>query len=398
MRVLVVLPYGPTRTRVRARMLLEELTRTHQVSIFALAWNDDDREALEAWADRGVSVRITAHTKLAVGRIAITGPTRPLQRLVSTSPMLTQAVRHELASARAVGVPYDAVHIEHLRGAAAVDLLSGLGTRTVLDAVDCIAELARLTREHSTSLAARCLARAEEGPTRRFEAQLVQAVDAVTVVAERDRAALAHGANGATIDVIPNGVTRLPAPVPLTGDPVVIFTGKLSYHANQAAAQRLIDSIWPRVRALLPDAQLRIAGADAPRWLLRQHGAQGIAIHDGPNDLTALIADARVSVAPIVYSVGIQNKVLEAMACGVPVIASPSAMDGLLTAARVALLGADDDVEFARHIVRLLSDVSYARSIGIAGYEYVAAHHSWPSVARAFERLYLAPTWEEKAA
>lgn len=398
MRVLVVLPYGPSRTRVRARMLLEELVGTHQVSVFALAWNDDDREALESWSSRGVTVRITAHTKRAMMRAAVTRPRRPLQRLISTSAMLARAVRQELASARDTGVPYDVVHIEHLRGAAAVDLLSGLGTRTVLDAVDCIAELARLTQQHGSSVVTRVLARAEEAPTRRYETHLIQAVDAVTVVAERDRAALNHSATGARIEVIPNGVTCLPSPSSITEDPVVIFSGKLSYHANQAAARRLLDGIWPRVRMAIPEARLIIAGADAPRWILNHHGCHGIAVHDGPRDLMSLIASARVSVAPIAYSVGIQNKILEAMACGIPVVATSSAMNGLLPAAGGTLLQADDDDQLARHIAQLLSDTALTHALGRAGYDYVAAHHSWASVAHAFERLYIDAKQAEMAA
>ncbi|HUG14181.1 MAG TPA: hypothetical protein VMM78_04110 [Thermomicrobiales bacterium] len=158
-------------------------------------------------------------------------------------------------------------------------------TRTVLDAVDCVAELARLTQRHNPSRLTRLLARVEERPTRRFETALVRAADAVTVVAQRDRTAIAQHAREAVIEVVPNGVARCPSPVFITDDPIAIFTGKLSYHANQAAIRRLLDGIWPRVRATLPNARLLIAGADAPRWLMRQDGMRGIAIHDGPHDL-----------------------------------------------------------------------------------------------------------------
>lgn len=379
-------------------MLLEELTRRHQVSVFALAWDDADREALELWQARGAKVHITPHGKRAMVRAVVTHPQRPLQRLIATSADLARAVRHELRSAQAIDLPYDVVHIEHLRGAAAVDILSGLGTRVVLDAVDCIAELARLTRQHNPSQITRLLARSEEGPTRRYEIALVEAADAVTVVAERDRAALSRDTETASISVVPNGVMCLSSPVPLTQEPIAIFSGKLSYHANQAAVQRLLSNVWPRVQAAVPEARLIIAGADAPRWLLRHDGTHGVSIHDSPENLKSLIASARVSVAPIVYSVGIQNKVLEAMACGVPVVATSSALNGLLPAANGTLLYADDDVLFAFHIARLLSDTSDAQRLGKAGYDYVASHHSWSSVAQSFESLYVGPSRVERAA
>jgi glycosyltransferase involved in cell wall biosynthesis len=398
LRILVVLPYGPSLTRVRSRMLLDELARRHQLTLVGLAWGEDDRRALEAWRERGVEVRVVPHGLSTWVRAAVGDPRRPLQQVVSTSPALARVVRDTLRGAANAGRPYDAVHVEHLRGAAAVDLLAGLDAWTVFDAVDCIAELARLTRRHNPNLLTRTVARVEEPRTRRLETALIASADVVTVVAERDRQALGAAGGLERIVVVPNGVDRLPHPVELTSEPVAIFTGKLSYHANQAAARRIVDAIWPAVRAAIPDARLAIAGAGAPRWLLVRHGRDGISVYDSPPDVLDLIARARLALAPMVYSVGIQNKILEAMACGVPVVATATATAGLVDEGAGALARADDDATFAGQVIRLLEDMPLAVAIGRAGYEYAGRYHSWAAAADRLDALYAREYAVEKAA
>jgi glycosyltransferase involved in cell wall biosynthesis len=104
--------------------------------------------------------------------------------------------------------------------------------------------------------------------------------------------------------------------------------------------------------------------------------------------LAPLIARARVALAPTVYSVGIQNKVLEALAEGVPVVATPSALAGLPSAAREFVLSGDTPAAFAAAAIRLLRDDALAANLGAAGHAYVRRHLTWSAAAVAFEALY----------
>jgi polysaccharide biosynthesis protein PslH len=387
-RLLIVLPYGPSPTRVRSRMLLEALARRHEVTLLALAWDAADRAALAEWRARGLPVRVVPHPRAARLRAALGDPRRPLQQIVATSPPLAREARALLAEAAARRRPYDALHVEHLRGAAALGLGPGLPVRVVFDAVDCIAELARLTRQHHPARVVRGVAAIEEGRTRHLEASLTAAADCVAVAAGRDRAALLRGGAPDRIAVIPNGVPiveRAPAP---PGEPVAIFTGKLSYHANQVALRLLLAEIWPRVRAAIPAARLIIAGAEPPGWVARAAGRDGVELIAAPPAMEPLIAGARVALAPTVYSVGIQNKVLEAMACGVPVVATPSAAAGLLPQADGSYLLGESVPRFAHEVVRVLGDPALAAQLGDSGRAYVREHHSWERAADQFAALY----------
>ena len=369
-------------------MLLETLAPRHEITLVALAWNATDRAALAAWQARGLAIRAIPHGRAVQVRNLRGDPRRPLQQIVATSPALARAVRALLAEAAAGQRPFDAIHVEHLRGASALQLGPALGARTILDAVDCIAELARLTQRHNPGRLARLLATIDEGRTRRLEAFFTAAADVTTVVADRDREALIEGGAGGRIVVVPNGVPRFERPGELTRDPVAIFTGKLSYHANQAALRLLLGAIWPRVRALLPTARLIVAGAEPPGWLRRAAGRDGVSLHGDVAEMLPLIARARVALAPTVYGVGIQNKVLEAMACGVPVVATPSAVEGLLPAARGCALIAADPASFAGHVARIMADDQLAAGVGEAGRAYVRAWHDWERTAAYFEMLY----------
>jgi glycosyltransferase involved in cell wall biosynthesis len=369
-------------------MLLESLARHHDITLVALAWGPADRAALDEWRGRGLEVHIVHHPRTAQLRGLLGDPRRPLQQVASSSPAMARLVRDLITRAALQGRPYDAIHVEHIRGAVALGLPIHPGVRTIFDAVDCIADLARLTRRHNPRPSLRLLAALEEARTRRLEALLVAAADATTVVADRDRAALVAGGAPDHIAVIPNGMPVVNAPSAPADEPVAIFTGKLSYHANQAALRLLLASIWPRVRAALPQARLIVAGAEPPAWLGAHHERAGVAVIANPPEMLPLIARARVALAPMVYGVGVQNKVLEAMACGVPVVATRFGVAGLTTAAQDRFLLADTTAAFAERTVRLLTDAALARRIGLDGRDYACRFHSWERSASLFEALY----------
>lgn len=390
MRVLFALPYGPGPTRVRSRKILEELARRHALTLVGLAWNDEDVASLEAWRGTGVEVRIVDHRKRAQLGALVRRPHRPLQGSISRSAPFARVVRELIWRERATGKPFDALHVEHYRGASAIDLFQPIeGLRVVYDAVDCLAQLAELTSIHSPNPLVKRLARLEAGPTRDEEDALLMRADVITVVAERDRAAMLRGRRMDHVHVVPNGVDLNPQPATLSREPVAVFSGKLSYHANQAAARWLLADIWPEVRRAVPDARLRVAGADPPHWLVDASGRDGVEVIANPLDMTAVLDASRVAVAPVVYSVGIQNKVLEAMAAGLPVVATQSAGAGLLPASAGTFALADDAHAFAREVVRLLVDDAAAAALGRDGYDYVRKYHSWPGVVDRFEQLYV---------
>ena len=392
MRVLYVTPYVPSPVRVRPFQLIRALAALgHEVHLVALQPPED------AWADldtlghvlAGVEVLplTRAQTILNAARALPTG--RPLQAAYADWPH----ARVRLAEVAAAVRP-DVIHVEHLRGAALAQELGG-GVPLVLDAVDSISRLCDLAARHAPGRGQRLVARLERGATRRFEKRLPAIFDRIVVTSRADADAFRDvGVTEADLGrfaVVPNGVDlEYFGPLaPSPGRPTVLFSGKLSYHANAAAALRLATRVMPEVWRARPDTGLLLAGKDPPRVIRDLARDPRVEVTGYLNDLRPCFGRATVSAAPLVYGVGVQNKVLEALACARPVVTTPE-VSGALGGAMDFVLEARDDAGTAGAIVRLLDDDSLRVRLGNAGRAYVERHHHWRSSAERLVDTYLA--------
>ena len=403
MRLLFITPYAPTPIRTRPYNLLRALRRRGHALTLVTPWeNDAERAALHTLAREGVTVvtaQLTrARTALNLARALVSG--RPLQALYCWEPGLAGQL------AAPPGGPFEAAHIEHLRG-----VEYGLALRqaqpdlpTVWDSVDCISGLFEQAAQSSRSHFGRWVSRLELPRTRRYERQAVRRFHRVLVPSANEAAGLARleaqaagqGPNGAEararVTVLPNGVdlehfqpgsgAREPA--------TVVLTGKMSYHANVTAAHHLITSIMPHVWATHPEVTVNIVGSQPPAAVraLGERHAPRVRVAGYVADLRPDLQTATLAVAPMAYGAGIQNKVLEAMACGTPVVASPQAVAALHARVGEDVLVAEDALAFAAAIGQVLNDPALARRLGDSGRRYVAGHHDWDVVAQRLQDIY----------
>jgi glycosyltransferase involved in cell wall biosynthesis len=228
---------------------------------------------------------------------------------------------------------------------------------------------------------------------RRFEATAFRRFGKVIVVSEGDRDALLELDSGIRIEVIPNGVDveffAPDASGDLRPDPGrIVFTGVMRYSPNVAGAEFLAHEVLPRVRDAVPSARVVIVGRDPSPRVTRLGQTEGVEVVGGVPDLRPWLRGSRVYACPMVSGTGIKNKLLEAMACGIPCVATPLATRGTQAEpGRDLLVGRGAD-EFAANLVRVLSDDGLARDLGAAGRAYVTGNHSWAAVARGYERVY----------
>jgi glycosyltransferase involved in cell wall biosynthesis len=181
-------------------------------------------------------------------------------------------------------------------------------------------------------------------------------MDAVIVFAERDREALTPLAGNTPLVRI--GIaTRLPStpldPLGNPDHPRLVFIGNFVHPPNVDAAIRLTDSIFPAVRARVPEAMLRIVGAQPPPELLAR-ARDGIDVTGRVPDVVPWLNAAALVVAPLRVGGGMRVKVVEALAHGKAVVASPRALEGLSLTDGVEAAVADIDDEFVTRIVSLL--------------------------------------------
>ncbi len=386
MRVLFVVPYVPSRIRVRPYEFIRTLAQSHHVEVACLVSGADEAGDLPALRAVCAAVHPVPHPSLPAAMRVLRHGARglPLQAAWAMSPALKSAVE-------SMAQRFDLIHVEHLRGAA-TSLDTG-DVPVVWDAVDCISLLLDEMARAPQRAPVRLLRAIERPRTRRYEAHLLQRFANVIVTSARDAAALwdlrSHGST--TITIIPNGVDLAyfqPQPERRTAYEV-IFTGKMSYHANHTAVRAFVRDVWPNVHSALPTARFLVVGSDPPRDIAALDGSMGITVTGRVPDIRPYLARAAVAVAPLVYGVGNPNKVLEAMAMAVPVIATPPAVTAICA-------GADDGVivrersAMARTLLHMLRTPSYAASLGRNGRRYVEMHHSWQRAAAHLEQVYRA--------
>jgi glycosyltransferase involved in cell wall biosynthesis len=244
-------------------------------------------------------------------------------------------------------------------------------------------------------------ARAERDPARRwrrwlgavalwsYELRALGQCHLVVTHSPADAAALRPWLRRTRVEYMTSGIDldRWPERVaPPPGD-AVLFVGNYQHPPNVEGALWLAREVWPRVLAARPQARLTLAGR-APTPAIRALAGASVAVPGALDDLGALYAASGVAVAPIFWGSGVRIKLLEALASGLPVVATPLAAEGIPLRAGESALFADDPAGFAAAIARLLDDEALRARVGAAGRAVVARHYDWRAVGRRLAGLY----------
>jgi glycosyltransferase involved in cell wall biosynthesis len=135
----------------------------------------------------------------------------------------------------------------------------------------------------------------------------------------------------------------------------VVFCGVMNYEPNEQGMLWFIEQVWPLVLAARPDARLKVVGASpTPRLVAAGSAAQGVTVTGSVPQVEPFLREAAVSVAPLFVARGMQNKVIEAIAAGLPVVVTPQVAEGLPPEAMPACVEAVRPDAFAREVVQFL--------------------------------------------
>ncbi len=162
----------------------------------------------------------------------------------------------------------------------------------------------------------------------------------------------------------------------------------MSSPPNVVAAELLAREILPLVRARRPEANLALVGRDPSPRVQALAAEEAVIVTGEVPDVGPWLAGSRVFACPMTTGTGIKNKLLEAMATGLPCVATPLALGGLQVTPGVDLLAAETPAELADAIVRVLDDDALARRLGERARAYVTANHGWRAVADEYVRVY----------
>jgi polysaccharide biosynthesis protein PslH len=399
MEILFVVPYVPNLIRVRPYNLIKHLAgRGHHITLVTV-WSDKsergDLENLKPYCHRLEAIHLNQIGSLWNCLLAV--PTaNPLQSAYSWSPKAA-AKMAKMSGDLNIGHNFDVAHVEHLRGARyGLFLKQNLsGIPVVWDSVDCISLLFQQAAHQSTKRLNRWLTQFELKRTKHLERHLLKQFDRTVVTSHADREAFLT-LNGELPEkmkpvVVPNGVDLSYFTM---SDPenreaaTLVISGKMSYHANISMVMHFVRNILPLIQASRPDVRVWIVGKDPPGDIVALGESAEVHVTGTVDDIRPYLQKATVALAPLPYGAGVQNKVLEAMACGTPVVASPKAVSALDTISGQHLLVAEDPVSFAEAVIGLLGDSSYRQFIGQGGRIYVEKYHHWEIIAARMEGIY----------
>ncbi len=399
MRILYIVPYVPNQIRIRPYSLLKGLReRGHQVTLATLWSSNADRLQLEALKSSGLNVIAAPlpRSKSLLNALQALPSQTPLQSVYCWQPRLLQAVQPLVARAQ-----FEIIHVEHLRGANYGLALQNAGIPVVWDSVDCISYLFEQAAVRSRSLFGKWITRLELGRTRSCEGRLAHRFDTVLVTSEVDRQALIRLAQQVQpehasaflpgkVRVLPNGVDQgYFSPNGRHRDTeTLVLSGKMSYHANVTMALHLVQDIMPLVWAQRPQVKVSIVGQNPPPAVKKLCKDPRVTVTGFVPDMRPYLQQATVAVVPSAYGAGIQNKVLEAMACGTPVVASEPATAALNLEKGRDLLVANTAHVYCEQVLRLLDSEPLRHTVGLNGLNYVRREHHWSQIVARLEAIY----------
>ena len=158
----------------------------------------------------------------------------------------------------------------------------------------------------------------------------------------------------------------------------------MDYYPNQECMFDFCERTWPLVRARRPDMKLVIVGADPSPAVKKLGELPGVTVTGSVPDVRPYVLRSAAMVAPLNIARGTQNKILEAMAMGVPVVSSGVAAGGVDAVADEHFLVANEPAQYAEAILRIAEDPDERARLAHAGRQRMLTHHAWP---RSMERL-----------
>jgi sugar transferase (PEP-CTERM/EpsH1 system associated) len=381
------IPYPPNKgDKIRAFHQLRHLAQRYTVHLACLV---DDLEDLPYVKDlekccasveavyRGkTAARLRALTALATGK--------PLSVASFSSRALQRHIARRLRTAAIDRiVVFSSAMAEYVRDVT--------GIPKVIDFVDADSEKWRLYADHQPFPWSQ-LYRLEAKRLARYEAEAASWFDHAVFISDAEAQVLRGRTQGQPVTVIPNGVdTDYFSPhgggQPPLGEPCLVFTGEMNYFPNVDAVRHFCRAILPLVKRLVPNVRFYIVGRYPTRQVRALADGRHVVVTGAVPDVRPYLGVAHLAVAPFRIARGIQNKVLEAMAMGLPVVGTAIALRGLQATAADGVRIADHPEAFAQEVLALLQDPLERRRCAHRARQFVCRHHRWQEHGARLEAL-----------
>jgi glycosyltransferase involved in cell wall biosynthesis len=285
---------------------------------------------------------------------------------------------------------YDLIFCFHIR---MTEYVKDLPVRKMVDLVDSISMNYERALNGAIGPFWKSIYSYEQPKVLRYEKEIALRFDGTLIIAEKDKEYLTgHGAEASALTVIPNGtdvgLSEPGGPLP-EEDIDVMFLGNMETQSNQAAALFFADAVMPIImKKFHRPLSYYIVGKNPGKEIREIHNGSTVVVTGSVDDPKEYIRRSKIVVAPMLFGAGVQNKILEAMALGKPVVTTSIGAGGIHGEDGVHYRVADSPEAFAHAVLDLLEDADARRTIGEQSKNFIDATYRWSRVdAMLFQEM-----------
>lgn len=376
------MPYPPYRgDKLKIYNLARRLCKEHELHLLTFTETDADKQYIAELKKIFTKVETVHLPKWRSGWNCI-------KAIFSGEPFqiayFRSAEMQEKVNALVENESYDGIHVQHLRMAPYLQHRKDLPC--ILDLPDAFS-LYWLRRQQIDKNSFRnAFEKMEQKRLEKFEA-IINDYRLALVCSQEDLEYLEKLHDADNLKLLPNGVdtsTFKARQHDYSHNHTLLFTGNMDYAPNVDAVIYFTEEILPEIRKQFPHTSFIIAGQrplDKVKALANEH----IKVTGFVKDLAAVYEQASIVVAPLRFGAGTQNKVLEAMAMGVPVVCSNVGFKGLGIESGEGAFMATDKEAFIKHVTELLSSALLRKATGEKGMEIIKQRFDWDVIAQKLE-------------
>lgn len=381
------IPFPPTKgDKIRSFHQIQYLSRNHRLHLACLIGEEEDLQHVEALKQYCVSVEAVFRGKIVAQVLGILGliTNQPLSVRSFYSKQLQRKISTRLNSEK-----FDVIFVFSSTMAEYVRRIHHIPK--VIDFVDVDSDKWR-TYANFHSFPLSWLYKTEWKRMARYEAQIAGMFARSIFVSDNEANLFQKQVTGEAISMIPNGVDHEYFDPNQYDDgdstvPTIVFTGAMDYFPNIDGVRYFCSEIFPRVRRALPEAAFYIVGRNPTRQVRELGALPGVSVTGTVADVRPYLSKATVAVAPLRIARGLQNKILEAMAMGIPVVGTSNAFQGVRATQFDGVRIGDTPDDFAMEVIKICADPHVQKQCSLQAREYIRRHHHWDDHGIALEAL-----------
>ena len=367
--------------QLRAYFQILSLAKNHELHLISLDENEieeDQKARLSECAS--ISCYKISRVKRWLNTFTALFSRLPFQVAHFTDRKVKREILSQIA-----GIQPDVVHCHLIRSAEYVKDINGI--HKSLDFMDAFSAGMRKRLAIEKNPFKKIVFYIEYRRLLRYETLMFRSFDRFCIISEQDKMLLNNPLNR-EIEVIPNGVDdSVFYPRKAVNRADLCFMGNMDYPPNAEAVRYFVTHVFPKLLKIDPKITFLIAGANPPKFI-RKYAGSNIFVADHFDDISEAIAQSTIMVSPLIISIGLANKVIQAMAMKVPNVVSPPVAAAIGGIHRKHLLVAGTDREFVELLLELLENHELREFITENAFELVRTEFTWQKVNQKFDRFF----------